>query len=98
MNTRIASTQAMGAALLLCLGLSGCTEGKSKGQGAADLDLVILGGRVMDPETNFDAVANVGIKDGQIAVITPDAITGAESIDASGHVVAPGWKTADILA
>ncbi len=33
-------------------------------------DIVILGGRVMDPETNFDAVRNVGIKDGIIKTIT----------------------------
>ena len=26
-----------------------------------DHDIVITGGRVMDPETTFDAVANVGI-------------------------------------
>ena len=37
---------------------------------AADYDLVILNGRVMDPETNFDQIANVGIKGGKIAVIT----------------------------
>ena len=37
---------------------------------AADYDLVINNGRVMDPETKYDAVANVGIKDGKIAVIT----------------------------
>ena len=32
---------------------------------AADYDLVINNGRVMDPETKYDAVANVGIKDGK---------------------------------
>ena len=37
---------------------------------AADYDLVINNGRVMDPETMYDAVANVGVKDGRIAVIT----------------------------
>ena len=36
---------------------------------AADYDLVINNGRVMDPETMYDAVANVGVKDGRIAVI-----------------------------
>ncbi len=56
-----------------------------------DYDLVILNGRVMDPETNFDAVRNVGVKDGKIAVITETRIQGTESIDASGHVVAPGF-------
>lgn len=54
-------------------------------------DIVILGGRVMDPETKLDAVKNVGIKDGRIAIITEDKIEGKESIDAKGHVVAPGF-------
>ena len=54
-------------------------------------DLVINNGRVMDPETNFDGVRNVGVKDGKIVVITEKAISGNETIDASGHVVAPGF-------
>jgi len=58
---------------------------------ARDYDVVILNGRVMDPETNFDAVRNIGIKDDRIAVITKDEITGKETIDATGHVVAPGF-------
>ena len=58
---------------------------------AADYDVVINNGRVMDPETNFDGVRNVGIKDGKIVIITKDAIKGKETIDASGHVVAPGF-------
>jgi hypothetical protein len=58
---------------------------------AETYDVVINNGRVMDPETNFDGVRNVGIKDGQIVIITEDAIKGKETIDASGHVVAPGF-------
>ena len=58
---------------------------------ATDYDLVINNGRVMDPETKFDQVANVGVKDGKIAVITKDKITGKETIDAKGLVVAPGF-------
>ncbi len=58
---------------------------------AADYDIVINNGRVMDPETMYDAVANVGIKDGKIAVITKEKITGKETIDAKGLVVAPGF-------
>jgi len=58
---------------------------------AADYDIVINNGRVMDPETNFDGVRNVGIKDGKIAVITEEKITGKETIDAKGLVVAPGF-------
>jgi len=58
---------------------------------AADYDLVINNGRVMDPETNYDKVANVGIKGGRIAVITQKAIAGKQTIDAKGLVVAPGF-------
>jgi N-acyl-D-aspartate/D-glutamate deacylase len=49
---------------------------------AQDYDVVILGGRVMDPETMFDAVRNVGIKDGKIVTITKDGITEKETVDA----------------
>lgn len=58
---------------------------------AQDYDIVIVNGRVMDPETGFDQVANVGINGDKIASITQDAITGAETIDAAGHVVSPGF-------
>ena len=58
---------------------------------AKDFDLVILNGRVIDPETMFDAVRNVGIKDGKIAVITNEKINGTETINATNHVVAPGF-------
>ncbi len=54
-------------------------------------DMVILNGRVMDPETNLDAVRNVGIKDGKIAKITEKTLEGKETIDADEHVVAPGF-------
>lgn len=58
---------------------------------AEDYDLVILNGRVMDPETMLDATLNVGVKDGRIEIITANDLTGAETIDAAGHVVAPGF-------
>lgn len=58
---------------------------------AQEYDVVINNGRVLDPETDFDAVANVGIKDGTIAMITKRAITAKKVIDASGHIVAPGF-------
>ena len=54
-------------------------------------DLVINNGRVMDPETGLDACRNVGIRDGKIAAVTELAIHGADTIDAAGHVVAPGF-------
>ncbi len=57
----------------------------------AQYDLVITGGRVIDPETGLDAVRNVGIKGGKIAAVTEKGIQGQETIDAKGHVVAPGF-------
>ncbi|MFC1681328.1 amidohydrolase family protein [Pseudomonadota bacterium] len=54
-------------------------------------DIVILNGRVIDPETMFDAITNVAIKDGRIVAITNEPITGDETIDATGHVVSPGF-------
>ena len=56
-----------------------------------EFDVVILNGRVMDPETNFDGIRNVGVKDGKIAIITEAEIAGKETINAEGHVVAPGF-------
>lgn len=57
----------------------------------APYDLVILHGRVMDPETGADRIANVGVRAGKIAVISNGALTGARTIDAKGLVVAPGF-------
>ncbi|MCV9386287.1 amidohydrolase family protein [Reichenbachiella ulvae] len=56
-----------------------------------EFDIVILNGRVMDPETNFDGLRNVGVLDGKIALITEESISGKETIDATGQVVAPGF-------
>ena len=54
-------------------------------------DRVILGGHVMDPASNLDAVRNIGLVGGRIAVITTRAIQGRDTIDARGLVVAPGF-------
>ena len=54
-------------------------------------DRVILGGRVMDPESGLDEVRNIGLLDGRIAVITTQAVSGRDTIDARGLVVAPGF-------
>jgi len=54
-------------------------------------DRVILGGQVMDPGSGLDAVSNVGLRNGRIAVITTRAMRGRDTIDARGFVVAPGF-------
>jgi len=72
--------------ILLALSLMDATPAMT-----ADYDLVISSGRVMDPETKYNKIANVGIKNGTIAIITNKSIKGKEAIDATGHVVAPGF-------
>ena len=42
----------------------------------AEYDIVITGGRVIDPETGLDSVRNVGIKGEKIAVVTEEPIQG----------------------
>jgi len=54
-------------------------------------DRVILGGHVMDPASRLDAVRNIGLLGGRIAVITTEAIRGRDTVDARGLVVAPGF-------
>jgi N-acyl-D-aspartate/D-glutamate deacylase len=59
---------------------------------AADTyDLVIAGGRVMDPESGLDAVRNVGIRNGKIAAISTGPLAGKQTIEARRLVVAPGF-------
>ena len=58
---------------------------------AQQYDMVLEGGRVMDPETGLDAVRNVGIRGGKIARISEMPINGHRVIHAAGLVVAPGF-------
>jgi len=64
-------------------------SGSSKA--AESFDLVIAGGRVMDPESGLDAVRNVGIRGGKIAAISTGPVAGKQTIEARGLVVAPGF-------
>ncbi len=54
-------------------------------------DVVLTGGRVIDPETKLDTVKNVGILNNRIAQISFEPLTGKEMINVSGLVVAPGF-------
>ena len=54
--------------------------------------ILIRGGRVIDPASDFDALADVLVRDGVIAQIGPGlSAEGARSIDARGCIVAPGF-------
>ena len=60
-------------------------------QTALPHDLVIINGRVMDPETKTDRIATVGIRAGKIVTISDRPLQGKRTIDARGLVVAPGF-------
>ncbi len=74
--------------LLLALLLAACTV-PTQAQDA--YDIVIANGRVMDPETGFDEIRNVGIRGPSVVSISRDHLAGEIEIDATGLVVAPGF-------
>lgn len=59
---------------------------------ATDFDLLLAGGRVIDPRNGIDATCDVGIRDGLIAAVDPsiDPRRAAEIRDVSGLLVVPG--------
>jgi dihydroorotase len=58
---------------------------------AATYDLIIKGGRVIDPSVNLDATRDVAISGGRIVVVAANIAGDAtETIDARGRIVAPG--------
>ncbi|MEO2122607.1 MAG: amidohydrolase family protein, partial [bacterium] len=65
--------------------LSSCNIGNTH------YDLVIEGGRVIDPESGLDAVRTIGVIGGEIAAITEIPLEGDRVIQAAGLVVVPGF-------
>jgi len=72
---------------VLFLALTGCGTSPV----VDSVDLLITGGRVMDPETGLDAVRNVAVREGIIVSIDERLPESLETLDASGLVVAPGF-------
>jgi cytosine/adenosine deaminase-related metal-dependent hydrolase len=68
-----------------------CAIAQQASSARTDYDLVILNGRVMDPETDLDAIRNVGIRDGKIEAVTSEMLQGRTALDARGLVVSPGF-------
>jgi dihydroorotase len=58
---------------------------------AASYDLIVRGGRVIDPSLRIDAVRDIAITGGRIAAVEPDLkADAADTIDARGKIVVPG--------
>lgn len=58
---------------------------------AQQYDVVLEGGRVMDPETGLDVKRNVGIRGQKIVRVSSETLSGRRVIHAAGLVVAPGF-------
>lgn len=71
--------------IVACIFLATCS--RSRGS----FDLVVNGGRVIDPETGLDAVRDVGIQGGTVVRISSKPLTGSRTINAAGLVVSPGF-------
>ena len=54
-------------------------------------DLVLKGGRVIDPESGLDAKRDVAITAGRIVAVAESGLAGEVTVDVSGLVVAPGF-------
>jgi N-acyl-D-aspartate/D-glutamate deacylase len=55
-------------------------------------DVLLRGGRVVDPGTGTDSVRDVHVRDGRVAAVGPDLVVdGAQVIDATGLLVGPGF-------
>jgi len=55
------------------------------------MDIALLNGRIIDPETRTEAEANVYIKDGRIQSIGKETLAADQVLDASGLLVCPGF-------
>src|SRR4051812_21780607 len=78
-----------GIGLIILLGTL-ASSGRSAGDTSAH-DLVLSGGRVMDPESGMDRTRNVGIREGRIASLSSEPLEGREILDVTGLVGAPGF-------
>ena len=78
--------------IIVCVLLAGLTMPLASPSAANQVyDVVILNGRVIDPESRLDAVRNIGVANGTIKAVTTARLNGRTVIDASGLVVAPGF-------
>ncbi|MBV9664020.1 MAG: amidohydrolase family protein [Actinobacteria bacterium] len=54
-------------------------------------EVVLRGGRVIDPETGLDGVRDVGLDGRRISAVSETPLEGRLVLDVSGNVVAPGF-------
>jgi dihydroorotase len=87
MNRREFSYAAMGVAAMLF----SVSKASRVVTAAEKYDLVLRGGRVIDPAARLDAIRDVGISQGRIAAIGNNITgTSTNTVDAKGKLVVPG--------
>ena len=82
-----------GAALCALVRIAAASTAKFNSE--PEYDLVILNGRVIDPESGLDAIRNIGINlntsGGIIQAISENSLKGKATVLATGLVVSPGF-------
>jgi N-acyl-D-aspartate/D-glutamate deacylase len=78
-------------ALITVLILQTAFPSVTSAQSAPEFDIVLANGRVMDPESNLDAIRHIGIRAGKIAAISARPLPGGTVVDVKGLVIAPGF-------
>ena len=59
---------------------------------STSFDLLLRGGRVIDPASGVDGLKDVAVRDGKIAVVQSDVLPSSarEVVDVTGKIVLPG--------
>jgi dihydroorotase len=83
-----AHSYALVAVLLAAVAVTGGHPVRAQ---SPSFDLVISGGKVLDPASRLQAVRDIGIKDGRIVAVGAGPLRAARVIRANGLIVAPGF-------
>lgn len=71
---------------------SAAVLGRASRAGAASYDLIVKGGRVIDPSLRIDGVRDIAVSNGRIVAVEPEipSFGAIEMVDARGKLVVPG--------
>ena len=83
--------RAFRSCMLLAMTLAALQPRIALAQRSGAVDVVLVGGRVIDPETNLDAVRTVAIMDGRIVSVGTAVPAARDTVNVQGLVVAPGF-------
>src|SRR5690348_2729377 len=81
----------MNRLILVIAGLLVLPSSGIRAQRPAPLDVVLVNGRVLDPETNLDEIRAVGVRAGHIVSVSTAVPPARDTVDVKGLVVAPGF-------